>query len=61
ELVTVRALRAYPQLPGVRAELLERLGRRAEARAEFERAAGLSRNAAEQRLFLRRARADPAG
>ena len=55
ELVTVRALQAYPQLPGVRAELLERLGRRDEARAEFERAAALSRNAAERRLFLRRA------
>jgi RNA polymerase sigma factor (sigma-70 family) len=54
ELVTVRALQAYPQLPAVRAELLERLGRRAEARAEFERAASLSGNAAEQRLFRRR-------
>jgi RNA polymerase sigma factor (sigma-70 family) len=55
ELVSVRALQAYPQLPGVRAELLDRLGRHDEARAEFERAAALSRNAAEQRLFRRRA------
>jgi RNA polymerase sigma factor (sigma-70 family) len=55
ELVSARALQAYPQLPGVRAELLDRLGRHDEARAEFERAAALSRNAAEQRLFRRRA------
>ena len=55
ELVTVRALRAYPQLPVVRAELLLRLGRAGEARAEFLRAAELTRNAGERALFRRRA------
>ncbi|HEU4346981.1 MAG TPA: sigma-70 family RNA polymerase sigma factor [Actinoplanes sp.] len=55
ELVTVRALRSYPQLPAVRAELLARLGRPGEARAEFLRAAGLTRNEPEQALFRRRA------
>jgi len=55
ELVTVRALRSYPQLPAVRAELLARLGRPGEARAEFLRAAELTRNEPERVLFRRRA------
>ncbi len=55
ELAGERALRSYPHLPAVRGELLERLGRGAEARAEFRRAAGMTRNAGEQRLFRRRA------
>ena len=55
ELVEVRALRAYPQLPAVRAELLARLGRPGDARAEFLRAADLTRNAGERALFTRRA------
>lgn len=46
------ALRDYHLLPGVRADLLRRLGRDAEARAEWERAASLTGNAAE-RDFLR--------
>ncbi|GAB2443599.1 RNA polymerase sigma factor [Streptosporangium sandarakinum] len=50
-----RALRGYPQLPAVRGELLARLGRAAEARAEFERAAELTRNERERALFLTRA------
>ncbi|GHB53069.1 RNA polymerase subunit sigma-24 [Streptomyces cirratus] len=50
------ALRAYHLLPSVRGDLLERLGRRAEARAEFERAASLTRNARERDLLLNRAR-----
>ena len=54
ELVAVRALRAYPQLPAVRAELLARLGRPEEARAAFARAAELTRNEAERALFRRR-------
>ncbi|MET9464666.1 RNA polymerase sigma factor [Streptomyces sp. NPDC006544] len=49
------ALRAYHLLPSVRGDLLERLGRRAEARAEFERAASLTRNAREQDLLRDRA------
>lgn len=49
------ALRAYHLLPSVRGDLLERLGRREEARAEFERAASLTRNAQERTLLLGRA------
>lgn len=48
-------LRAYHLLPSVRGDLLERLGRREEARAEFERAASLTRNARERTLLLGRA------
>ncbi|MGW7540743.1 RNA polymerase sigma factor [Streptomyces sp. NPDC054770] len=50
------ALRGYHLLPSVRGDLLARLGRRAEARTEFERAAGLARNERERELLLRRAR-----
>ncbi|QEU82003.1 RNA polymerase sigma factor [Streptomyces subrutilus] len=49
------ALRSYHLLPSVRGDLLERLGRPAEARAEFERAAALTRNASERALLLGRA------
>ncbi|MFE9480391.1 RNA polymerase sigma factor [Streptomyces spororaveus] len=49
------ALRAYHLLPSVRGDLLERLGRTEEARAEFERAASLTRNARERTLLLGRA------
>ncbi|THA86416.1 RNA polymerase sigma factor [Streptomyces sp. A0592] len=49
------ALSAYHLLPSVRGDLLERLGRPGEARAEFERAASLTRNAQERTLLLRRA------
>ncbi|WP_411102791.1 RNA polymerase sigma factor [Streptomyces sp. cmx-4-9] len=49
------ALRSYHLLPSVRGDLLERLGRPQEARAEFERAAGLTCNAQERTLLLRRA------
>ncbi|MBT2449581.1 RNA polymerase sigma factor [Streptomyces sp. ISL-43] len=49
------ALRAYHLLPSVRGDLLERLGRPAEARTEFERAASLTRNAREQVLLRERA------
>jgi predicted RNA polymerase sigma factor len=41
----------------VRADLLERLGRGADARSEFERAADLAPNARERQLLLERARA----
>jgi predicted RNA polymerase sigma factor len=49
------ALKGYHLLPSVRGDFLEKLGRREEARAEFERAAGLTRNARERRLLLDRA------
>jgi len=48
-------LPGYPHLPAARGELLERLGRSAEARAEFARAAELTRNETERELFTRRA------
>ncbi len=54
-LTDVPALRNYHLLPSVRGDLLARLGRREEARAEFERAASLTRNAREKELLLRRA------
>ena len=44
-------------LAAVRGDLLEKLGRREEARAEFERAARLTRNARERALMLGRANA----
>ncbi|WP_316520434.1 RNA polymerase sigma factor [Kitasatospora brasiliensis] len=55
ELVAEPALRDYHLLPSVRGDLLARLGRAAEARAEFERAAGLTRNERERQLLLDRA------
>jgi predicted RNA polymerase sigma factor len=57
-------LEAYHLLPSVRGDLLVRLGRLDEARAELERAASLTRNARERRLLLKRAAecaAPPAG
>ena len=51
------ALRGYHLLPSVRGDLLRRLGRLKEARAEFERAASLTRNARERQLSLDRAAA----
>ncbi|MEU7902263.1 sigma-70 family RNA polymerase sigma factor [Actinoplanes sp. NPDC049118] len=49
------ALRDYHLLPGVRGDLLLRLGRPQQAREEFERAAALARNAAEAAFLRRRA------
>ncbi|WP_160051479.1 RNA polymerase sigma factor [Nocardiopsis sp. FR26] len=46
----------YHLLPAVRGDLLARLERAAEAREEFERAAGLTRNERERALLLARAR-----
>lgn len=51
------ALRGYHLLSSVRGDLLARLGRDVEARAEFERAAELTRNTRERELLLARARA----
>jgi len=57
QLLDEPLLRNYHLLPSVRGDLLARLGRHAEARAEFERAAGLTRNERERELLLARARA----
>ena len=54
-LVDAPALREYHLLPSVRGDLLARLGRHAEARTEFERAASLATNAREASLLRRRA------
>jgi RNA polymerase sigma factor (sigma-70 family) len=56
-LTSEPALANYHLLPSVRGDLLAKLGRREEARVEFERAAGLTRNARERELLLQRARA----
>ena len=55
------ALASYHLLPSVRGDLLAKLGRRAEAGAEFERAAGMTRNERERALLLERARAAASG
>jgi RNA polymerase sigma factor (sigma-70 family) len=55
QLVSEPSLRAYHLLPSVRGDLLAKLGRVDEARAEFERAASLTRNERERRLLLDRA------
>jgi RNA polymerase sigma factor (sigma-70 family) len=50
------SLKSYHLLPAVRGDFLSKLGRSSEARDEFERAAGLTRNARERELLLQRAR-----
>jgi len=57
-LLSEPALEQYHLLSSVRGDLLARLGRRDEARAEFERAASLTRNARERDLLLGRARGE---
>ncbi|MGH8861032.1 MAG: RNA polymerase sigma factor, partial [Jatrophihabitantaceae bacterium] len=54
-LLDVPALAGYHLLPSVRGDLLVKLGRPAEARAEFQRAAAQTSNAAERSLLLARA------
>ncbi|WP_437924869.1 RNA polymerase sigma factor [Sorangium sp. So ce291] len=54
-LSSERSLENYHLLPSVRGDLLAKLGRLGEARAEFERAASLTRNARERELLLGRA------
>ena len=56
-LTSEPALKNYHLLPSVRGDLLKKLGRLEEARAEFERAAALTRNARERKLLLDRAAA----
>ena len=55
-LVSEPSLKAYHLLPSVRGDFLFKLGRFAEAQAEFERAASLTRNARERDFLLGRAR-----
>jgi RNA polymerase sigma-70 factor (ECF subfamily) len=54
-LVSEPSLKTYHLLPSVRGDLLFKLGRTAEARAEFERAASLTRNERERELLFERA------
>ncbi len=56
-LASEPSLARYHLLPGVRADLLYKLGRHSEARTEFERAAALTRNTRERDLLLTRAAA----
>jgi len=56
-LLAEPALQGYHLLPTVRGDLLFKLGRLDEARREFERAAGLTRNGREKALLAARARA----
>jgi RNA polymerase sigma factor (sigma-70 family) len=51
-----KTMRNYQWLPSVRGDLLEKLGRRDEARAEFERAAAMASNTRERELLLARAK-----
>ena len=60
-LVNVPALATYHLLPSVRGDLLFKLGRVDEARAEFERAASMTKNGTERRLLLKRAEECRAG
>jgi len=60
-LASEPSLKAYHLLPSVRGDFLFKLARFAEARAEFERAAALTRNARERHLLLDRARACAGG
>ncbi len=56
-LTSEPSLTSYHLLPSVRGDFLAKLGRLEEARAEFERAASLTRNTRERELLLDRARA----
>jgi len=59
-LTSESALEGYHLLPSVRGDLLQKLGRFDEARAEFARAAALTRNTRERELLLERAARLPA-
>src|SRR3989475_3412023 len=54
-LIPEPSLKSYHLLPAVRGDLLKKLGRLDEARAEFARAASLAQNARERTLLLSRA------
>jgi len=55
ELASEPSLKAYHLLPSVRGDFLARLGRKAEACADFARAAELTGNSRERELLLKRA------
>lgn len=55
EIADEPALKNYHLLPAVRGDLLAKLGRQEEARAEFEKAAAMTRNEAERAVLLKRA------
>jgi RNA polymerase sigma factor (sigma-70 family) len=55
------ALSSYHLLPSVRGDMLDKLGRHEEAKAEFARAANMTQNERERRLLLDRASGRPAG
>ena len=57
EIAGAEALRTYAPLPAAKGDFLFRAGRLAEAKVEFERAAGLTRNARERAFLLGRAAA----
>lgn len=57
QIAEAAALRNYAPLPAARGDFLFRAGRLAEAREQFERAAGFSRNAREKEFLLGRAAA----
>ncbi|MFF4190359.1 RNA polymerase sigma factor [Nonomuraea sp. NPDC001831] len=57
QIVDEPSLKGYHLLPSVRGDLLFRLGRHEEARAEFERAAAMTRNSRERALLRERAAA----
>ena len=57
EIEGIEALRNYAPLPAARGDFLFRAGRLEEARAQFEAAAGLTRNAGEKAFLLSRANA----
>jgi predicted RNA polymerase sigma factor len=61
KLAAEPSLQSYHLLPSVRGDLLARLGRVDEARTEFERAVGLTRNARERDFLLARARTHAGG
>jgi predicted RNA polymerase sigma factor len=57
EIDGAEALRNYAPLPAAKGDFLFRAGRLAEARVQFERAAGLTRNEREKAFLLGRAAA----
>jgi predicted RNA polymerase sigma factor len=61
QLDELPALSGYHLLPSVRGDLLDKLGRHEEAKAEFARAATMTQNEPERRLLLNRASGRPAG
>ncbi len=61
QLGELPALRAYHLVPSVRGDLLDKLGRRDEAKAEFARAATMTQNERERALLLARASGSSVG